>query len=194
MARKRSDGRRIRASLIPPGWSSSTRPGQRRIWRHVAAGAARPAADRQGAAPPLAHPDLPGRLAPGCGHRACVFDGPINGRKFLAYVEQILAPVLKPGDIVVMDNLGSHKARRSAPRSAKPAPSCSSCRPIAPTSTPSSSSSPSSSTCYARPPNVPPRPPGPASAPSSTASPPNATTTSSMPAMHQPKPIVLEID
>ena len=41
----------------------------------------------------------------------CVFDGPINGRKFLAYVEQILAPALKPGDIVVMDNLGSHKAK-----------------------------------------------------------------------------------
>ena len=41
----------------------------------------------------------------------CVFDGPINGQKFLAYVEQILAPVLKPGDIVVMDNLGSHKSK-----------------------------------------------------------------------------------
>lgn len=41
----------------------------------------------------------------------CVFDGPINGRKFLAYIERILAPALKPGDIVVMDNLGSHKAK-----------------------------------------------------------------------------------
>lgn len=41
----------------------------------------------------------------------CVFDGPINGESFLAYVEQVLAPTLKPGDIVVMDNLGSHKAR-----------------------------------------------------------------------------------
>ena len=40
----------------------------------------------------------------------CVLDGPINGECFLAYVEQILAPTLKPGDIVVMDNLGSHKA------------------------------------------------------------------------------------
>ena len=38
-----------------------------------------------------------------------VLDGPINGDSFLAYVEQILAPTLKPGDIVVMDNLGSHK-------------------------------------------------------------------------------------
>ena len=40
----------------------------------------------------------------------CVFDGPINGRCFKAYVEQQLGPVLKPGDIVVMDNLGSHKS------------------------------------------------------------------------------------
>ncbi|HEX3971548.1 MAG TPA: IS630 family transposase [Stellaceae bacterium] len=40
----------------------------------------------------------------------CVFDGPINGRSFRAYVEQQLVPMLKPGDIVVMDNLGSHKA------------------------------------------------------------------------------------
>jgi transposase len=40
----------------------------------------------------------------------CVFDGPINGVSFRAYVEQVLVPTLKPGDIVVMDNLGSHKA------------------------------------------------------------------------------------
>ena len=40
----------------------------------------------------------------------CVFDGPINGQCFRAYVEQQLVPVLVPGDIVVMDNLGSHKS------------------------------------------------------------------------------------
>ncbi len=39
----------------------------------------------------------------------CVFDGPINGESFLAYVEQMLAPTLTPGDIVIMDNLSSHK-------------------------------------------------------------------------------------
>ena len=39
----------------------------------------------------------------------CVIDGPINGRSFLAYVEQVLVPTLSPGDIVIMDNLGSHK-------------------------------------------------------------------------------------
>jgi hypothetical protein len=40
-----------------------------------------------------------------------VIDGPINGTSFRAYVEQVLAPILAPGDIVVMDNLGSHKGR-----------------------------------------------------------------------------------
>jgi transposase len=39
----------------------------------------------------------------------CVIDGPINGTIFLAYVEQFLVPTLLPGDIVIMDNLGSHK-------------------------------------------------------------------------------------
>ncbi|BCG88345.1 hypothetical protein MesoLj113c_44550 [Mesorhizobium sp. 113-3-9] len=40
----------------------------------------------------------------------CIFDSPINGQCFRAYVEQQLITVLKPGDIVVMDNLGSHKS------------------------------------------------------------------------------------
>jgi transposase len=38
-----------------------------------------------------------------------VLDGPINGLAFQAYVDQVLVPELKPGDVVVMDNLGSHK-------------------------------------------------------------------------------------
>lgn len=41
----------------------------------------------------------------------CVIDGPINGISFLAYVEQLLVPTLRPGDIVVIDNLGSHKGK-----------------------------------------------------------------------------------
>jgi transposase len=40
-----------------------------------------------------------------------VLEGPINGRSFLAYVERVLVPTLEPGDIVIMDNLGSHKGR-----------------------------------------------------------------------------------
>jgi putative transposase len=40
-----------------------------------------------------------------------LFDGPINGERFRAYVEQFLIPTLKPNDIVVLDNLGSHKGK-----------------------------------------------------------------------------------
>jgi transposase len=38
-----------------------------------------------------------------------VLDGPMNAVAFRAYVEQVLAPTLRPGDIVVMDNLAAHK-------------------------------------------------------------------------------------
>lgn len=50
----------------------------------------------------------------------CVFDGPINGESFRAYIEQFLVPTLSQGDIVIMDNLGSHKGKavRDAIRSA----------------------------------------------------------------------------
>jgi transposase len=50
----------------------------------------------------------------------CVFNGPINGEAFTAYVEHILAPTLSPGDVVILDNLGSHKgqAARAAIRKA----------------------------------------------------------------------------
>jgi transposase len=40
-----------------------------------------------------------------------VIDGPINGKVFSAYVEKILVPTLTQGDIVVLDNLGSHKGK-----------------------------------------------------------------------------------
>src|ERR1700731_3261625 len=41
----------------------------------------------------------------------CVIDGPINGTSFRAYVEQFLVPTLSSDDVVVMDNLGSHKGK-----------------------------------------------------------------------------------
>ena len=41
----------------------------------------------------------------------CVIDGPINGSIFLAWVVQFLVPTLRAGDIVVLDNLGSHKGQ-----------------------------------------------------------------------------------
>ena len=40
-----------------------------------------------------------------------VLDGPINGKAFHTYVEKVLVPTLRRGDIVVMDNLGSHKGK-----------------------------------------------------------------------------------
>jgi len=50
-----------------------------------------------------------------------LLDGPINGARFRVYVEKLLIPTLKPGDIVIMDNLGSHKSKavRQAIRSAQ---------------------------------------------------------------------------
>ena len=47
---------------------------------------------------------ITGLTAPG------VFDGAIDGPSFRAYVEQILVPTLRPGDLVVADNLGAHKS------------------------------------------------------------------------------------
>jgi transposase len=41
-----------------------------------------------------------------------VIDGPINGEIFLAYVEKVLVPTLRPGDVVILDNLGSHKGQQ----------------------------------------------------------------------------------
>jgi transposase len=40
---------------------------------------------------------------------SAVFDGPVDNPTFLAYVEQVLAPTLRPGDVVVLDNLAVHK-------------------------------------------------------------------------------------
>lgn len=55
-----------------------------------------------------------------CIDAPCVIDGPINGVLFLAWVQQFLVPTLTPGDVVVLDNLGSHKghAERRAIRAA----------------------------------------------------------------------------
>ncbi len=39
-----------------------------------------------------------------------VLDGPMNGASFLAYVQQVLAPTLNAGEVMVMDNLPAHKA------------------------------------------------------------------------------------
>lgn len=43
-----------------------------------------------------------------------VLDGPMNGEAFRAYVEHVLVPELKPGDMVILDNLSSHKDAEAA--------------------------------------------------------------------------------
>jgi transposase len=40
-----------------------------------------------------------------------LLEGPIDGDSFRTYVEQVLVPTLRPGDIVILDNLGSHKGK-----------------------------------------------------------------------------------
>ena len=61
------------------------------------------------------------------------FDGPINAQVFEAYVEQFLAPTLRAGDVVVMDNLSSHKRPKvRALIEATGAPLLSTSRPTAP--------------------------------------------------------------
>jgi transposase len=40
-----------------------------------------------------------------------LLDGPLNGERFRVYVEQVLVPTLTPGDLVIMDNLSSHKGQ-----------------------------------------------------------------------------------
>ena len=62
-----------------------------------------------------------------------LIDGPINGERFRLYVEQVLVPTLKPGDIVIMDNLGSHKSKAVRRAIRRPAPACFSCPNTRPT-------------------------------------------------------------
>ena len=75
-----------------------------------------PAASGQGPAWALEDHDLPG-----CAERhdridaPWVFDGHIDGESFKTYVEKVLVPTLCPGDIVIMDNLGSHKGKARTP-------------------------------------------------------------------------------
>ena len=123
-----------------------------------------------------------------------VFDQPINGATFTAWVEQQLCPTLQPGDIVVMDNLSSHK--RPAVRAAIRARGARLLflPPYSPDLNPIEqvfakallSLSKGSSTCCARRPNEHTKQPGDASDHCSTPSlRKNAPTTSSTPVMRQ---------
>jgi putative transposase len=59
----------------------------------------------------LVYPHILGALRHDQLTAPCVFDGPINGECFCAYVKHLLLPILREGDIVILDNLGSHKSR-----------------------------------------------------------------------------------
>jgi hypothetical protein len=63
----------------------------------------------------------------------CLFDGPINGDAFLAYVQTFLVPTLKEGDVVIMDNLGSHRGKAVRKAIERRVPGCSSCQSTPPT-------------------------------------------------------------
>jgi hypothetical protein len=54
----------------------------------------------------------------------------MNGNAFLAYVEQVLAPTLKPGDVVVLDNLSPTRCRSYLKRSKPQVQGCFACHPI----------------------------------------------------------------
>lgn len=77
-----------------------------------------------------------------------VLDGPINCDWFEAYVAQALLPELRPGDVVTMDNLSSHK--RGANRSKRPVQLCAFFRPTVLTSIRSKRRSPVSKLCSER--------------------------------------------
>ena len=100
----------------------------------------------------------------------CVLDGPVNSESFRAWVERFLVPTLAPGDIVVLDNHGSHKGRavRAAIRAA--GAHLLFLPPYSPDLNPVEQVSPSSSTSCARPAPGPSMPSSPRSARSSTPS------------------------
>jgi transposase len=130
VARRRASWKSIRERLIRPASSSSMKPGPRDLGQEtwsktnmVRTHGWGPRGQRLRAQAPHGHWQTLTFLAALRHDRIdapCVLDGPINGESFKAYIEQFLAPTLKPGDIVIMDNLGSHKghAVRKAIRAA----------------------------------------------------------------------------
>ena len=75
-------------------------------------------------------------------------ESPTDGDVFLAFVEQVLAPRLQPGHLVILDNLGAHKVDGVRELIEKCGGICSICHPTPPTSTPSNKPGPSSNNCY----------------------------------------------
>ena len=106
------NGQSIRAALILSAWSSSTRPGPRPTWRRCGDGRRAAPGSRPRFRTATGRPTtFLAALRHDRIDAPWVLDGPIDGESFRTYVEKVLLPTLKPGDIVIMDNLGSHKGK-----------------------------------------------------------------------------------
>jgi hypothetical protein len=77
-----------------------------------------------------------------------VVEGATTARFFETYVEKVLVPSLRTGQVVVMDNLGAHRPKRVRDSSSSGTVSSSTCRPIPPTKTRSKRPSPRSRTSF----------------------------------------------
>jgi len=121
-----------------------------------------------------------------------VIDKPMNSAIFLTYLEKCLVPILKPGDVVVLDNLTSHKNDEVRRIIEAAGATLLYLPPYSRTSIRSSKPSPSSKRICAKPPSAPSPPSGTASALSSTSSRlTNAEISSGMPGTRNLKPKTL---
>ena len=100
-----------------------------------------------------------------------VIDGPINGELFTLYIERALAPTLAKGEIVILDNLGSHKGKSAREAIRAKGAHLLSCLPTVQTSIRLNRSSPSSNICCELPNQETSKPVGGRSSISSTSSP-----------------------
>lgn len=84
-----------------------------------------------------------------------IIDGPMDGALFLTYLEKVLGPELQPGDLVICDNLSSHKVSGVSKSWKAAEPGCSICPPTAPISIRSKWPLPNSKPLCAAPPKPP---------------------------------------
>jgi transposase len=103
-------GPSIEIGSIPLGWCSSMRPGPNQYGAAAGLGAARSTHQSQSTAGRWQTMTFMAALRHDRITAPWFIEGPINGEAFLLYIEKVLAPTLRHGDIVIMDNLGSHKA------------------------------------------------------------------------------------
>ena len=119
-------------------------------------------------------------------------EGPIDGESFRTYVEKVLVPTLHQGDIVILDNLGSHKSKAVRTLIRAAGAKLFFLPKYSPDLNPIEQVFASSNTCCEKPPHEPSKPSAPRSAKSSEPSPKrNAPTTSRIQATNQLKFITL---